>query len=111
MWKRLANIGKRMLQNKQVLLKIAAVYKLQRWARKYLRKKIRAQKLRTRALASIKIQSVWRGFWARSQIELRFTYGEAIFLSAVCKNLRQSHFILKMYRPCGIVCPQRKDKK
>jgi hypothetical protein len=62
-------------------------------------------------LAAIKIQSVWCGFWIRSHTELRFSYGEAIFLSAVCKNLRLAHFILKMYRPCGIVCFARKDRK
>jgi hypothetical protein len=62
-------------------------------------------------LAAIRIQRLWRGFWIRCQTDLRFNYGESIFLYAVCNNLVTSHFILKMYKPCGIVCPQRKDAK
>lgn len=42
-----------------------------------------------------------------ADIHLRFTYGEAVFLTAVCRSLRNCHFILKMYKPCGIVCPKR----
>ena len=35
-------------------------------------------------------------------VHLRFTYGEAVFLTAVSKALQQAHFIVKMYKPCGI---------
>jgi hypothetical protein len=44
-------------------------------------------------------------------ISIRFSYGQAVFLNAVCKGLRISHFILKMYRPCRIVCPHDRDNR
>lgn len=44
-----------------------------------------------------------------TDISIRFSYGQAVFLNAVCKGLRVSHFILKMYRPCRIVCPRDRD--
>ena len=39
---------------------------------------------------------------------MRFSYGQTIYLNAVCKSLKNSHFILKMYKPCKIVCPNER---
>lgn len=57
-------------------------------------------------MASARIQALWKGYWTRSHILTRFSYGQAIYLTAVRKGLKNSHFILKMYRPCGLVCPK-----
>jgi hypothetical protein len=45
----------------------------------------------------------------RTHIGMRFTYGETVFLNAVMRGLRNAHFILKLYKPCGIVCPRREQ--
>ncbi|KAJ3097483.1 hypothetical protein HDU97_004850 [Phlyctochytrium planicorne] len=91
----------------QQLFRVRAAYILQKSWRNYRTRKIRNEKIRTRNRAAAKIQALWKGYWVRSHVHLRFTYGEAVFLTAVCKALRNCHFIVKMYRPCGIVCPKR----
>ncbi|XJO77036.1 hypothetical protein BDV3_001679 [Batrachochytrium dendrobatidis] len=104
--KKLTELGSVIAKARHSLLEIRSAYIIQRAWRKVLYKRVCAEKAKTRNKASTRIQSLWRGFWVRSHTPLRFTYGEAVFLTAVCKALRNSHFILKMYRPCGIVCPK-----
>ncbi|KAL2916170.1 hypothetical protein HK105_204261 [Polyrhizophydium stewartii] len=103
---KLTTLGAAVAKARHNLLEIRGAYVLQNAWRNKLQRRIRAEKVKTRNKAATRIQSLWRGFWVRSHTPLRFTYGEAVFLTAVCKALRQSHFILKMYRPCGIVCPK-----
>ncbi|KAJ2999525.1 hypothetical protein HDV02_002672 [Globomyces sp. JEL0801] len=88
------------------LKRLCAAYRIQRAWRNYTRKRIMLQKVKTRHLAATKIQANWKGFWVRTHSTLRFSYGEVIFLLAVRQSLVNCHFILKMYRPCGIVCPK-----
>ena len=38
---------------------------------------------------------------------MRCSYGESVFLNAVYNGLAECHYILKLYKPCGIVCPYR----
>ncbi|KAJ3038616.1 hypothetical protein HDV00_000460 [Rhizophlyctis rosea] len=131
---KLRELGESVARHRQELLRVRGAYVLQNAWRSYQIKRVRADKLRTRNRAAARIQAMWKGYWVRSRklpyqllplstlnrwlidqipipniadIHLRFTYGEAVFLSAVCKALRACHFILKMYRPCGIVCPPR----
>jgi hypothetical protein len=100
------------------LFRVRAAYILQSAWRNYVQRRIRTEKIRTRNRAAAKLQALWKGYWVRSRkfsalsyhrlklikpsifldIHLRFTYGEAVFLTAVCKALRNCHFILKMYR-------------
>ncbi|KAJ3016068.1 hypothetical protein HKX48_004246 [Thoreauomyces humboldtii] len=105
--RRLRDLGESVARHREDLLRIHGAYIIQSGWRSYLHKRVRAEKVRTRHRAAARIQALWKGYWVRSHIHLRFSYGEAIFLTAVCKSLRTSHFILKMYRPCGIVCPRR----
>ena len=88
------------------LLRISAAFVIQRAWRNTQQKRIRARKVKTKHLAATKIQAAWNGFWVRSHTSLRFSYGEVVFLVAVRRNLYNCHFIIKMYRPCGIVCPK-----
>ncbi|KAJ3113481.1 hypothetical protein HDU96_003348 [Phlyctochytrium bullatum] len=104
---RLRNLGESLVRHRQQLFRVRAAYILQKAWRHFRTRKIRNDKIRTRNRAAAKIQALWKGYWVRSHIHLRFTYGEAVFLTAVCKALRNCHFIVKMYRPCGIVCPKR----
>ncbi|KAI8589518.1 hypothetical protein BDZ88DRAFT_461954 [Geranomyces variabilis] len=104
---RLRALGESVARHREQLLRIHGAYIIQNGWRSYLHKRVRAEKVRTRHRAAARIQALWKGYWVRSHIHLRFSYGEAIFLTAVCKSLRTAHFILKMYRPCGIVCPRR----
>ncbi|KAJ3161365.1 hypothetical protein HDU86_007147 [Geranomyces michiganensis] len=104
---RLRALGESVARHREQLLRIHGAYVIQGGWRNYLHKRVRAEKVRTRHRAAARIQALWKGYWVRSHIHLRFSYGEAIFLTAVCKSLRAAHFILKMYRPCGIVCPRR----
>ncbi|KAI8848939.1 hypothetical protein BC829DRAFT_425405 [Chytridium lagenaria] len=104
---RLRNLGESLTRHRQFLFRVRAAYILQKTWRHYRTRKIRNDKIRTRNRAAAKIQALWKGYWVRSHVHLRFTYGEAVFLTAVCKALRNCHFIVKMYRPCGIVCPKR----
>ncbi|KAI8921425.1 hypothetical protein DFJ77DRAFT_163161 [Powellomyces hirtus] len=104
---RLRALGESVARHRKELLRIHGAYIIQSGWRSYLHKRVRAEKVRTRHRAAARIQALWKGYWVRSHIHLRFSYGEAIFLTAVCRSLRTSHFILKMYRPCGIVCPRR----
>ncbi|KAI9102807.1 hypothetical protein DFS34DRAFT_576986 [Phlyctochytrium arcticum] len=106
---RLRALGESVARHRFELLRIRGAYILQNAWRSYMYRRVRAEKVRTRHQAAARIQAVWKGYWVRSHIHLRFTYGEAVYLSAVCKSLRQSHFILKMYKPCGIVCPRRDE--
>lgn len=94
------------------LLQICAAYVIQRAWRTTINRRIRLRKIRIKHLAATKIQALWKGFWVQSHIALRFSYGEVVFLMAVRRSLANCHFILKMYRPCGIVCPkpERRDK-
>ncbi|KAJ3300337.1 hypothetical protein HK104_001755 [Borealophlyctis nickersoniae] len=105
--RKLRDLGESVARHRQELLRIRGAYILQNAWRTYVIKRVRADKLRTRNRAAARIQAFWKGYWVRSHIHLRFTYGEAVFLTAVCKALRNCHFILKMYKPCGIVCPRR----
>ncbi|KAI8914438.1 hypothetical protein EDD86DRAFT_186711 [Gorgonomyces haynaldii] len=107
---KLGDLGLLMLKARETLFRMQAAYKIQRWFRQNMERKILLQKARTRNMAATRLQALWRGFWVRSHTALRFTYGEAIFLTAVYKALKQAHFILKMYRPCGIVCPKPEKK-
>ena len=114
------------------LYEIHGAYVLQNAWRSVQAKRVRADKMRTRNLAAARIQGIysfnasnllflkalWKGFWTRSRkmnffdifkmldIALRFSYGQTVFLNAVCKGLKNAHFILKIYKPCGIVCPK-----
>ncbi len=98
------------IYRRKQILQLSATYVIQRAWRNTLQKRIRARKVKTKNLAAIKIQAAWKGFWVRSRklatltldTTLRFSYGEAVFLTAVRRNLYACHFILKMYRPCGI---------
>ncbi|RKO94582.1 hypothetical protein BDK51DRAFT_15469, partial [Blyttiomyces helicus] len=104
---RLQRLGKSVAEHRSELYTIRAAYVLQKAWRRFVARRIRADKVRTRHSAAARLQAFWKGYWVRSHIHLRFTYGEAVFLTAVCKALRNCHFILKMYKPCGIVCPRR----
>ena len=117
---KLVKLGAAVTKARHNLLEIRSVYILQKAWRRVLQRRIEAEKLNTRHKAIKRIQSLWRGYWIRSRkfvsnefksfffvdTTLRFTYGQAVFITAVCKALRSSHFILKMYKPCGIVCPR-----
>ncbi|KAI8810375.1 hypothetical protein BJ742DRAFT_202319 [Cladochytrium replicatum] len=103
---KLRALGQSVARNRHQLIKVKGVYVLQTAWRQFQVKRVRADKFKIRNRAAARIQAVWKGFWVRSHVHLRFSYGEAIFLSAVCRALRQCHFILKMYKPCGIVCPK-----
>ncbi|ORY38662.1 hypothetical protein BCR33DRAFT_754541 [Rhizoclosmatium globosum] len=103
---KLTNIGQKIAQHRGELLRIRAAYILQNAWRNFIQKRIRIEKIKTRHSAAARIQAFWKGYWVRSHVHLRFSYGEAVFLIAVCKAFRNCHFILKMYRPCGIVCPK-----
>ncbi|KAI9006126.1 hypothetical protein BC832DRAFT_470038 [Gaertneriomyces semiglobifer] len=104
---RLRVLGESVARHRKQLLQIRAAYIIQGAWRNYLYRRVRAEKVRTRHRAAARLQALWKGYWVRSHIHFRFTYGEAVFLTAVCKSLRNCHFILKMYKPCGIVCPRR----
>ncbi|KAH6572637.1 hypothetical protein BASA60_006523 [Batrachochytrium salamandrivorans] len=103
---KLSNIGAAVAKARHSLLEIQSTYVLQRAWRRVLQHRVQIGKTTARNKAAMRVQSLWRGYWVRSHTPLRFTYGEAVFLMAVCKALRHSHFILKMYKPCGIVCPK-----
>ncbi|ORZ33671.1 hypothetical protein BCR44DRAFT_1195279 [Catenaria anguillulae PL171] len=104
---RLSTLGKSLVRHRVILLRVHAAMRIQTIWREFRMRRVRAQKIRTRNAAATRIQALWKGYWIRSHIHLRFDYGESVFLSAVCKNLRAAHFIPKMYKPCGIVCPRR----
>ena len=38
-------------------------------------------------------------------LHLRCSYGESVFINAVYSGLAECHYIIKLYKPCGIVCP------
>ncbi|KAI9224109.1 hypothetical protein BC828DRAFT_374299 [Blastocladiella britannica] len=103
----LSALGKSMVRHRASLLKLHAALRIQNIWREYRMRRVRAKKIQTRHAAATRLQALWKGYWIRSHIHLRFDYGESVFLSAVGKNLRAAHFILKMYKPCGIVCPKR----
>ncbi|KAI8899147.1 hypothetical protein BC833DRAFT_587015 [Globomyces pollinis-pini] len=103
---KLGKIGDLFVASGDKLKRLCAAYHIQRAWRNYTRKRIMLQKVKTRHLAATKIQANWKGFWVRTHSTLRFSYGEVIFLLAVRQSLVNCHFILKMYRPCGIVCPK-----
>ncbi|KAJ3371668.1 hypothetical protein GGF31_002647 [Allomyces arbusculus] len=104
---RLAGLGAAMVRHRHGLMMVHAALVLQAAWRARRMRRVRAEKLRTRHAAATRIQALWKGYWVRSHAHLRFDYGQSVFLTAVCKNLRAAHFIIKMYRPCGIVCPKR----
>ncbi|KAI9190216.1 hypothetical protein H9P43_001649 [Blastocladiella emersonii ATCC 22665] len=104
---RLSALGKSLVRHRTGLLQLHAAIRIQSMWREIRMRRVRAQKIRTRHAAATRLQALWKGYWVRSHIHLRFDYGESVFLTAVCKNLRNAHFILKMYKPCGIVCPKR----
>ncbi|KAI9331354.1 hypothetical protein BDR26DRAFT_870379 [Obelidium mucronatum] len=103
---RLTTIGQKIAQHRGELIRIRAAYILQNAWRNFVQKRVRSEKIKTRHSAAARIQAYWKGYWVRSHVHLRFSYGEAVFLIAVCKAFRNCHFLLKMYRPCGIVCPK-----
>lgn len=112
---KLVRIGTFVCRAKENLVQIAAAYTIQRAWRKMLERRIRIEKIETKNCAGVKIQAAWKGFWVRSRnhrlivdTSSRFSYGEVIFLLAVRRNLATCHFILKTYRPSGIVCPRSK---
>ncbi|KAJ3246138.1 hypothetical protein HDU78_007785 [Chytriomyces hyalinus] len=104
--RKLTTIGQKIAQHRGELIRIRAAYILQNAWRNYIQRRVRAEKIKTRHSAAARLQAFWKGYWVRSHVHLRFSYGEAVFLIAVCKALRNCHFLLKMYRPCGIVCPK-----
>ena len=69
-------------------------------------KKVQNEKKKVRNIAASRIQALWKGFWTRCHVLTKFSYGQAIYLNAVRKGLKNSYFILKMYKPCGLVCPK-----
>lgn len=103
---RLTKIGRYVAKHRKELIRVRAAYILQNAWRSRRQRKVRSDKIKTRNTAAAHLQAFWKGYWVRSHIHLRFSYGESVFLTAVCKNLRSCSFILKMYRPCGIVCPK-----
>ncbi|KAI9141422.1 hypothetical protein BKA69DRAFT_1139007 [Paraphysoderma sedebokerense] len=108
---RLKTIGASLVKHRTDLLRLRSAFVIQRVWRQYRLRKIRQEKLRTRNAAATRIQALWKGCWVRSHTHLRFSYGQAVYLSAVCRALRNAHFILKIYKPCGIVCPKYENKE
>ncbi|KAJ3204434.1 hypothetical protein HK099_001163 [Clydaea vesicula] len=106
---KLSALGASVAKHRKELFKIHSAYVLQNAWRAYIQRRILNEKIKTRNSAGSRIQALWRGFWVRSHTHMRFSYGEAVFLSAVCKALRSCHFIPKMYRCCGIVCPKESN--
>ncbi|ORX84101.1 hypothetical protein BCR32DRAFT_266582 [Anaeromyces robustus] len=100
-------LGDLMIKNRNALLVLSSVYKIQKTWREYQAKKIRNIKIDTRSKAATKIQALWKGYHTRIMFHLRCTYGESVFLNAVYNGLAECHYILKLYKPCGIVCPYR----
>ncbi|OUM62180.1 hypothetical protein PIROE2DRAFT_11630 [Piromyces sp. E2] len=94
-----------MLKNRNALLVLSSVYKVQKAWRDYQSRKIRSIKIETRNKAATKIQALWKGY--HTLFHLRCSYGESVFLNAVYAGLAECHYILKLYKPCGIVCPYR----
>jgi len=101
-FKRLGNI---MLEKRQGLVILSSAYKIQKTWREYQAKKIRSIKIDTRNKAATKIQALWKGYHTRIMFHLRSSYGESVFINAVYIGLVDCHYILKLYKPCGIVCP------
>ncbi|KAL7754365.1 hypothetical protein RI367_000346 [Sorochytrium milnesiophthora] len=108
---KLQTLGEHLARHRHDLLRIQAAYAIQEAWRAHRVRKVRTEKLRMRNTAATRVQALWKGFWVRSHINVRFNYGESLFLNAVSKALRNCHFIPKMYRPCGIVCPKRERHK
>ncbi|KAI8617462.1 hypothetical protein BC830DRAFT_1113354 [Chytriomyces sp. MP71] len=96
--KKLTAIGQKIAQHRGELIRIRAAYILQKAWRNYIQRRVRSDKIKTRHTAAARLQSFWKGYWVRSHVHLRFSYGEAVFLIAVCKALRNCHFLLKVYR-------------
>ncbi|KAI9205006.1 uncharacterized protein BJ171DRAFT_458658 [Polychytrium aggregatum] len=104
---RLRRLGESVASHREELFRIRGAYILQNAWRAFLVKRVRSDKIKTRNRAAARIQAFWKGYWVRSHIHLRFSYGESVFLNAVQRAMKNCHFIIKMYKPCGIVCPRR----
>jgi hypothetical protein len=103
---KLSDLGRVIASHRHELFKFQSVYVLQNAWRSVIAKKVRSEKKKVRNIAASRIQALWKGYWTRAHILSRFSYGQAVYLSAVRKGLKNSHFILKMYKPCGLVCPK-----
>ncbi|ORX51090.1 hypothetical protein BCR36DRAFT_351617 [Piromyces finnis] len=101
----LKELGNTMIKKRQALIVLSSVYKIQKAWKDYQARKIRAIKIDTRNKAATKIQALWKGYQTRILFHLHCSYGESVFLNAVYSGLAECHYILKLYKPCGIVCP------
>ncbi|TPX41026.1 hypothetical protein SeMB42_g05767 [Synchytrium endobioticum] len=100
---RLMNLGASVARHRHELLRVRAVLMLQSAWRAYRVRKIAHDSNKIRHKAATRIQAAFKGYWVRRHIHLRFTYGESVFLAAVCRALRNCHYILRAYRPCALV--------
>lgn len=105
--RKLKAVGAMLITKRVVLLQTAAAFVIQKFVRRIRTRKVREGRINMRNYAATKIQAAFRGYWIRAYIKVRFNYGEAIYLMAVGRSLMNCHYILKMYKPCGIVCPTR----
>ncbi|KXS13535.1 hypothetical protein M427DRAFT_369481 [Gonapodya prolifera JEL478] len=103
---RLGVLGASIRKHRSDLAKYHGAFVLQRAWRNYQIKRVRSQKIKIRNMAATRIQSLWRGYWIRSHIHLRFSYGESVFLFGISKALKQCNYMLKLFKPTGIVCPK-----
>jgi len=100
-------LGNYMSKNKDLLLLLVSVYRIQKYWKDYKIRRVRTIKIETRNKAATKIQALWRGYHTRILFHLNSSYSESVFLNAVYAGLTECHYILKLYKPCGIVCPAR----
>lgn len=63
---RLGRIGKVLAKNRFSVLQICAAFAIQRAWKKCQIRRIRTRKAKTKHMAAVKIQAVWKGFWVRS---------------------------------------------
>jgi hypothetical protein len=77
---KLLSVGKKMIKHRSELIKIKAIYTVQRFWRSILLRRAKEEKYKTRYLAATRIQSLWRGFWIRSRNFNLFRSGASIQL-------------------------------
>ena len=103
---KLSDLGKLIRTHRKQLFEFQSAYVLQNAWRSFIAKKVQGEKKKIRNIAASRIQALWKGFWTRAHALSMFSYGQAVYLAAVRKGLKNSHFILKAYKPCGLVCPK-----
>ncbi|TPX34508.1 hypothetical protein SmJEL517_g02865 [Synchytrium microbalum] len=100
---RLRSLGESVAMHRHELLRVRAALQLQAAWRVYKVRKMRRDSSKIRHKAATRIQAAFKGYWVRRHIHLRFTYGESVFLAAVCRALRHCHYLLRAYKPCALV--------